>query len=72
MSRPCTWEGCGQQATVESRDSAGEIWADLCAAHEKQLCDAAAGNSTPALIRVWIKAQGGPTKTAKSMLRKEP
>jgi len=68
VSRVCTWEGCRKPATAVHKDSAGVAWADLCGTHDKQLTVVLGDPKPAAMMRAWIKAQGGAARTAKRVV----
>ena len=67
MMGPCTWEGCGDGATFAEVGKDGRQWAKLCIAHHNQLEATIATGKAPAIMSVWIKAQGGAKKAAEKM-----
>lgn len=63
----CTWDGCTKAATVPQIARDGERWANLCAEHDAELNKAIDTSNVPALMRGWVKAQGGAKKAAARM-----
>jgi hypothetical protein len=67
MMGPCKWEGCTAPATFAEADKQGKPWTRLCIAHHNQLEQTLAAGKAPAIMAVWIKAQGGPKAAAARM-----
>jgi hypothetical protein len=59
MMGRCTWEDCASPATFTELNKSGQPWAKLCIAHHNQMETTIAAGKAPAIMSVWIKAQGG-------------
>ncbi len=64
----CTWEGCSEFATTQQTAKDGQIWAKLCAKHDKEIDDAIKSGDPKPILSTWIKAQGGSKAAAKRMM----
>ena len=69
----CTWvDGktrCPLPAVSPQKAKDGEIWANLCSTHNKEL-DASIGDlGAPAILRAWVRAGGGAKKMAARMMK---
>jgi hypothetical protein len=64
----CTWENCQEEAKHKQVGQAGNVWADLCDAHDKQLKEDLKG-PIPMVLAAWVKAQGGSKKAAENMFK---
>jgi len=62
--RICTWVDCEEPAIKEQVAEDGNIWADLCVDHNKELSEATASENVVALMRAWVRAQGGAKEAA--------
>lgn len=76
----CTWQDppdtrCTREATHPQTAEGGEVWANLCDEHAKQLDASVNGlivedNHNPAaVLRAWVRASGGAKKMAGRMMR---
>lgn len=65
--KKCTWEGCDRLARNEQIASNGEVWADLCNEHAEEL-DGILDQEPKAILKKWIKAQGGSKRAASRLM----
>lgn len=66
----CRWEGCKRIGPWTETDRNGLIWTNLCTQHHEDL-EMALGTKLPAaILKVWIKAQGGAKKAAARFMRR--
>jgi hypothetical protein len=63
----CTWEGCEAEAKHPQVAQDGEVWANLCDGHNRELDASMLSGSPKTYLSVWIKAQGGANKAAERM-----
>lgn len=69
----CTWKDCEEPGTHRQTAADGEVWANLCDAHNKELdwavLQSGEQGNVKALLSAWVKAQGGSKKAAARMVR---
>jgi hypothetical protein len=74
VAERCTWVDCVDEAKVKHLDRDGKPWAHLCCFHSGEMDDAADIGSPSwkpgALMRCWIRAQGGAKAAADRMTRR--
>ena len=64
----CTWVGCTRIAKFPQTTKDGEVWANLCAEHAKEL-ESGLTATAPIILRNWVRAGGGAEKMAARMAR---
>lgn len=64
----CTWKDCGQPAAHDEVGKDGSVWARLCIGHHEELEAALDSLDVKAIMRAYIKAQGGANAAAARML----
>lgn len=65
--KKCTWKDCNKEAKIPQILTDGNIWANLCEEHNKQLEDDIEQMKVKELVRDWILAQGGAKAAAARM-----
>lgn len=67
MPADCTWKGCIKLACMPQLSKCGEIWANLCIEHHKELDDSckSAATTPGKTVRAWVLAHGGSKALAK-------
>jgi hypothetical protein len=65
----CTWKGCMAPAAHPHTAQDGEVWANLCEAHEAEENAASLERDPSHILRCWVLAQGGAKKAAARMVR---
>ncbi len=65
MKIQCTWVDCTEVATTPKIGNDGSQWANLCAAHAKELDDNLL--DPKAVLRCWVRAQGGAKRMVEKM-----
>ena len=63
----CTWVDCEERAEHPQVATDGEVWANLCAKHAKDLAESITEQNIPRLLSNWTKAGGGAKKMAERM-----
>jgi len=63
----CTWEGCDRPARNEQIARDGQVWADLCNEHAEEIDDIL-DQESGAILKKWVKAQGGSKKAASRLM----
>lgn len=64
MKHGCTYEGCAQPAEHDQVSRDGAVWARLCSKHSALRDNALMEGKAPAILREWIKCQGGSKRVA--------
>ena len=59
----CTWVDCESVAVAEQIAEDGNVWANLCEAHDAELSLAITEGVRP-MMQAWVKAQGGAKEAA--------
>lgn len=69
----CTWKECEKESVTERKRDNGQVWANLCYEHDKQLNDALINigkeGGTKNLLRCWVLSRGGTEKMAEDMFK---
>ena len=72
----CTWQDppdkdCTAEAMHPQVAKDGEVWANLCDAHDKELNDVITTEpfSAKRMLRNWVRAAGGSMRMTKRMMR---
>lgn len=65
----CTWSECEDQGLYVELDRDNKPWANLCAPHHAELETAIGSMDAKALLRSWLRAQGGARKAAERMMK---
>jgi hypothetical protein len=68
----CTYEGCDREATIPQVAKDGEVWANFCKEHEDQINKSIDTGDVRALMRDWVKGQGGAKAAADRVMGKRP
>jgi hypothetical protein len=66
----CTWVDCGCKASFSQFNKEGKVWATLCMSHRMALQFAARAGGH-ALLRAWVRAQGGTNAAVKRFAEAE-
>ena len=56
---PCTWIDCTETAEQSMTSSDGTVWSRLCQTHAAEVEEAIVSGKPRALLRAWVRAQGG-------------
>lgn len=64
----CTWKNCTEKAKIPCIGKDGNLWANLCDMHNRELNKAIESLQPKNIVQAWIKAKGGAEMAAKSFI----